>query len=71
MTILVVLGDEGGWEGTSVKAHPVAPIPLETQGIAQGGKLPTEACEATKPVNNATTTRIFITTIGEYNPGIT
>ena len=28
---------------TSVRAQPVAAIPLVTQGIAQGGRLPTEA----------------------------
>jgi hypothetical protein len=40
---------------TSVKAHPVAAIPAETQGMAQAGKLPTEGCEATRPANKAET----------------
>ena len=31
----------------------MAAIPDETQGIAQAGKLPTEGCEATRPVNKA------------------
>lgn len=44
--------------GTSVKAHPVAAIPDETQGIAQAGRLPTEGCEATRPVNKAATRTI-------------
>jgi hypothetical protein len=47
---------------TSVKAQPVAAIPLVTQGMAHVGRLPMDACPETSVVRRdaATMTRNFM-----------